>query len=139
MNRITEKRIKIGEREFMLRKFDPLFGVYLAAQTFSGIMGQKNKMEALVKSILAKSEEDFHKLQCSVLKYCYEVLAAGPVRVIDENENIAIADVDAPLALNLFIQTLMFSMTDFFTEEAMENLAGGLENVLPQVFSPRKS
>lgn len=136
-NRVSEKTIKANGREFVLHKFTPFFGVYLAAQTFGSIIGSKNKLEALVKSILNKPKEDFIKLQQDVLKYCFEKLPAGPTAVVDENGNFAVMNMDAPLALTLFIQTLMFSMSDFFTDEVMENMSQAVENSLEPLKSPQ--
>lgn len=138
-NRVVEKSIKVKGREFLLKKFTPFFGVYLATQTFGSIIGQKNKLESLVKSLLNRPQEEFIKLQQDVLKYCFEMLPAGPTAVVDVNGNFAVMNMDAPLALTLFIQTLMFSMTDFFQEGAMEDLMSGIMESLGQVEAlPRK-
>lgn len=137
-NREVEKHIKANGREFILKKFTPFFGVYLAAQTFGGIIGSKNKVAAMVNSILSKPKEEFIKLQKDVLSYCYEVLPAGPTAVIDVNGNFAVMDMDAPLSLNLFIQTFVFSMKDFFTEEVMESISQGMEDILGPSNSPQK-
>lgn len=138
-NRVTEKHIKVNGREFILRKFTPFFGVYLATQTFSNIVGSKNKLMALVQSIMSKPKEEFIKLQQDVLSYCFEILPAGPTAVVDTNGNFAVMNIDGPLALNLFTQTLLFSMMDFFTDEVMESLTLGMENILEEHLpSPQK-
>ena len=138
-NRVSEKQVQVNGREFIIRKFTPFFGVYLAAQTFGSILGAKNKLEALVKSILDKPQSEFIKLQQDVLKYCFEKLPAGSTAVVDENGNFAVMNMDAPLALNLFIQTLLFSMSDFFTEEVMESLNQAVENSVEALKSPQKT
>ena len=137
-NRVTEKHINVNGREFILRKFTPFFGVYLATQTFSGIVGSKNKITALIKSVMDKPKEEFIKLQQDVLSYCFEVLPAGPTAVVNSEGNFAVMNMAGPLALNLFTQTLLFSMMDFFTEEVMESLFQGMENALGQSASPQK-
>ena len=64
-NRVTEKHIKANGREFILRKFTPFFGVYLATQTFSNIVGSKNKLMDLL---------NYNKMFFPiVLKYCQRV------------------------------------------------------------------
>ena len=136
-NRVNEKNIKVNGREFVIRKFTPFFGIYLAAQTITGVMGSKNKLEGMVKSILNKPKDEFIKLQQDVLKYCFEKLPAGPTAVVDENGNFAVVNVDAPLALNLFIQTFLFSMSDFFTDEVMESMGQAIENSLEPLKSPQ--
>ena len=137
-NRVSEKSVQVNGREFIIRKFTPFFGVYLAAQTFGSVVGSKNKLESMVKFIMNKPKEEFIKLQQDVLKYCFEKLPAGPTAVVDENGNFAVMNMEAPLALNLFIQTLLFSMSDFFTEEVMESLAQAMENSLEVLKLPRK-
>lgn len=137
-NRVSEKVVQVNGREFIIRKFTPFFGVYLAAQTFGSVVGSKNKLEALVKSVLNKPQSEFIKLQQDVLKYCFEKLPAGPTAVVDENGNFAVMNMDAPLALNLFIQTLLFSMSDFFTEEVMESLSKAMESSLEALKLPQK-
>ena len=137
-NRVSEKVVQVNGREFIIRKFTPFFGVYLAAQTFGNVVGSKNKLEALVKSVLNKPQSEFIKLQQDVLRYCFEKLPAGPTAVVDENGNFAVMNMDAPLALNLFIQTLLFSMSDFFTEEVMESLSQAMESSLEVLKLPQK-
>ena len=137
-NRVSEQSVQVNGREFIIRKFTPFFGVYLAAQTFGSVVGSKNKLESMVKFIMNKPKEEFIKLQQDVLKYCFEKLPAGPTAVVDENGNFAVMNMEAPLALNLFIQTLLFSMSDFFTEEVMESLAQAMENSLEVLKLPRK-
>lgn len=131
-NRIAEKHIKVNGREFILRKFTPFFGVYLATQAFNNIAGSKNKLTALIKSVMDKPKEEFVKLQQEVLSYCFEILPAGPTAVVDSNGNFAVMNMDGPLALNLFTQTFLFSMIDFFTEEVMESLTQGMEGILQE-------
>lgn len=132
-NRITEKTVTVNGRKFILSKFTPFFGVYLAAQTFGGIAGKKNKLEALVHSLLGKPKEEFIKLQQDVLQYCAEPLPGGRIPVVNEEGNFAVENMTAPLALNLFIQTLVFAMSDFFTEEAMDGLAQSIQDSIKAI------
>lgn len=127
-NRIVEKRIKLAGRDFIITKFTPFFGVWLALQTFSGIAGKKDKLNAMVSFIMNKPQEEFEKLQKDVLSYVYEVLPVGRVKLIDENGNFAVESLDSPAVLNLFIQTIMFSMMDFFGQGVMESLQAGIES-----------
>lgn len=139
-NRITEKTVTIDGRQFILTKFTPYFGVYLAVQTFGSITGKKNKLEALAQALLSRPKDEFIKLQQDVLQYCFERLPAGPVSVVNSEGNFAVVDMTAPLALNLFIQTLIFAMSDFFTEGAMENLQLAIKDSMEAVMKlPQKN
>lgn len=126
--RITTKKIEIKGREFVLEKFDPFFGVYIAT-TFLGA-DHKNGMEGIIKSLLSKPKDEFIQLQKDILSYCYEMLPSGRVRVVDENGNIAIQDMSSSLTLSLVVQSLMFSITDFFDQEVMKNLMSQVEQDL---------
>lgn len=135
-NRKTTKQIEVNRRKFILNKFTPYFGVYLAVQTFGSFAGKENKLAAISEALLSKPQEEFIKLQQDVLKYCSEILPGGKIPVVNEEGNFAVENMDAPLALNLFVQTLFFSMSDFFTEAVMtdleKSLKGAMEEVLPQ-------
>ena len=135
--RETTKKIEIKGRQFVLEKFDPFFGVYLATMALGA--DHKNGIEGVIKSLLSKPKDEFIQLQKDILSYCYEMLEVGRVKIIDENGNFAVQDMSSALVLSLVIQSLMFSMTDFFDQEVMKNLMsqaeqalGGLSQSLPQ-------
>lgn len=136
MERITSKVVDVNGRKFTIEKFDPCFATYIAFQTFGDVIGSKNKLDAMVKSITNRSQEEFIKLQLSILKYCYEKLPVGKVCIVDENNHFAVPDITGPVALNLMIQTLFFSLSDFFNQGAMEGLAEAVESIVP---SPKKN
>lgn len=139
-NRQESKKVNVMGRDFVIHKFTPFFGVYLAANTFTGIVGKNDKLKALVDSIIGKPQDEFIKLQTDILKYCSEILPAGNTPVINEEGNFAVANMTAPLALNLLIHTLLFSMTDFFAEGVMGELEKSVKEGL-QAFlkSPQKT
>ena len=137
--RVTTKSIEIKGRKFVLEKFDPLFGVYIATTFIGEISNRKAGVEGIIKALLSKPKNEFIQLQKDILAYCYEILPAGRTPVVDESGNFAIQDVSSALVLSLLIQSLMFSMTDFFDKEVMDGMMSqvdqslkGLGQSLPQ-------
>lgn len=128
--RVTTKKIEVKGREFVLEKFDPFFGVYIATTFISEISNRKEGIGGVIKSLLSKPKEEFIKLQKDILSYCYEILPVGRVRVVDESGNFAIQDVSSAMVLSLLVQSLMFSMTDFFDKEVMTGMTSQIEQAL---------
>lgn len=115
--RETRKIIEIEGRAFIINKFDPLFGSFIAMKVFkSSAKGGKSSIDQMMNSLISENQEEFIKLQSKILSYCQEKLPAGPTAVINLEGNIAINNFTAPMAMNLFMQTLMFSLEDFFDQ-----------------------
>ena len=128
--RVTTKKIEVKGRQFVLEKFDPFFGVYIATTFISEISNRKEGIGGVIKALLSKPKEEFIKLQKDILSYCYEILPVGRVRVVDESGNFAIQDVSSAMVLSLLVQSLMFSMTDFFDQEVMTGMTSQIEQAL---------
>ena len=123
IERVNKKETTIKGRKFILEKYDPMFGFWLVSNVLGKVIATKgNKLEACIKALTDKPLEESIQLQKSVLKYCYEVLQAGPVKVIDEAGNFAIENPDGPIVMSLFVQSIMFSLSDFFDQEVMSQL-----------------
>lgn len=129
IERINKKETTIKGRKFILEKYDPMFGFWLVSNVLGKVIATKdNKLEACIKALTDKPLEESIQLQKSVLKYCYEVLPAGPVKVIDEAGNFAIENPDGPIVMSLFVQSIMFSLSDFFDPEVMSQLMKEINN-----------
>ena len=128
--RVTTKKIEVKGREFVLEKFDPFFGVYIATTFIGEISNRHSGIEGIVKALLSKPKNEFIQLQKDILAYCYEILPSGRVRVVDESGNFAIQDVSSAMVLSLLVQSLMFSMTDFFDQEVMKAMTSQVEQTL---------
>lgn len=123
LERTNKKETIVKGRKFVLEKYDPMFGFWLVSNVLGSVIATKgNKLEACIKALTDKPLEESIQLQKSVLKYCYEVLPAGPTRVIDEAGNFAIENPDGPIVMSLFVQSIMFSLSDFFDPEVMSQL-----------------
>lgn len=118
MERVVTKTIELENRKFVVRKFDPMFGAYISLQIFSSIdhNGDKFNLEGILNKMVSKKFEEFKEFQNKILAYCSEILPAGNIPVINSEGNIAINNLSPILLLQLVMNTLMFSMEDFFTE-----------------------
>lgn len=124
MNRVTEERFKLKDREFIIRKFDPSFGSYVSLRFLNAGDSPEDgdRIQKFLNKLIDHGYEEFSKFQKSVLSYCDEVLPAGRIPVINSEGNFAIIGLSGADALTLTIKTIVFSMQDFFgEEEEMEN------------------
>lgn len=116
--RETRKIIDIEGRQFVINKFDPLFGSFIAMKVFKSTAtgSGKSNIHEMLNSLISENQEEFIKLQTKILSYCQEKLPSGLVSVVNPEGNIALNNFTAPMAMNLFMQTLMFSLEDFFDQ-----------------------
>lgn len=128
-NRVTKKYINIKDRKFALNKFDPLYGSYMALKMMTASGNNGLDVQSLISDLMGSSSEEFEKTQKGVLKYCSEVLPSGEVPLINEEGNIAVMGLTAPMAMSLFIQTIMFAISDFFEDEALQGIAQQAEEM----------
>ena len=131
--RITEKEIELEGRKFVLRKFDPMFGSYISLKIFqsSGDEGKgKFNIEATLTKIMGDNYESYAQLQNRILGYCSEVLPAGKIPVINNEGNIAIIGLTAPMMLALSVSVILFSLEDFFDKEEQEALKNQAQEAL---------
>lgn len=137
--RKNSKSTIIKGRTFHIKKFDPMFGFWLTTTVLGDLVGKKNKLDAMIQSLTKKPREEFMELQKEVLKYCYEELPVGPTRVLDENGNYSV-ELTAPIIMSLFVQTILFSITDFFDQEVMEGIVKEVTSLLKNLTpSPEKN
>lgn len=113
--REPKKVIEIRGRKFVLNKFDPFFGNFIALKLFSLQSPDKEfNMELFMKGIISGSYEEYESFTKRILKYCSEVLASGEVPVINSEGNIAVIELDTPLMMELFTREMMFNIEGFF-------------------------
>lgn len=119
--RETQKTIEIKGRKFILNKFDPFFGSYLAFKVFS-LQGKNSegKLEEVLNTMMGKDFKTFESLTKKVLAYCSECLLAGNTPLINSEGNIAVVQLTAPMVTSLFIQSVMFNLSDFFEGDPQE-------------------
>lgn len=120
--RETEKKVNIEGREFIIHKFDPLFGSYIGFKLFSLSEG-KSKVDVakFLSKFMDSDYETFANLNKKILKYCSEVLAAGTVPVINSEGNIAVIGLNSSMITNLLIECISFNIMDFFEQKPQKN------------------
>ena len=131
--RETQKVIEVKGRKFILNKFDPFFGSYLAFKVFSlqGKGKESESLEVVLNTMMGKDFKTFESLIKKVLAYCSEVLPAGNTPIINSEGNIAIIGLNAPMVTSLFIQSVMFNLSDFFegNPQELEEAQQGIESI----------
>ena len=115
--RETKKTVEVKGRKFILNKFDPFFGSYLSFKVFSLQGKGKESIEVVLNTMMGTDYKNFETLSKRVLKYCSELLPAGEIPIINNEGNISITGLTAPMVTSLFIQSVMFNITDFFEED----------------------
>lgn len=116
--RETKKTIEIRGRKFILNKFDPFFGNYIALKLFSlQEEGKDFNFELFMKGFTSGSYEEYESFTKRILKYCSEILPAGETPVINSEGNIAIIELDTPMMMELFTREMMFNIEGFFEND----------------------
>jgi hypothetical protein len=122
------KYIKLGERDWIIGKFDALTGSYIAAKLMAtslpGGMEKQMGISNLPKGRSFMSKEEFKDLQIECLKVCYEDLKAGKAPVIGDNNAWGVADIedDMVLVISLTIHALIHNVAGFFEGNALKDL-----------------
>ena len=135
MERETQKTLEIKGRKFILNKYDPFFGSYLAFKVFSIQGNGKESLDAVLNTMMGKDFKTFESLIKRVLSYCSECLPVGNTPLINSEGNIAVVELTAPMVTSLFIQSVMFNISDFFDGDP-QNLMQQPENM--PVVGPEK-
>lgn len=139
----TYKDIEINERNFRLKKIEARTGSFLLfklvkilAPVFQGLdldnldkvdLNDINLTDAL-GSIFDLPEDEFRYIQDNCLRVIQEDLSGDFVNILDKDGNFAVADLeyDTGLLMNLTIQSLVFIVKGFFTENLLGSMLEGL-------------
>lgn len=136
--RVVEDELKIGERTFKLRAFDPLLGNYILTKLLTAVLPMglgkflKKELDAEViplaetPSTPMMSKKEFLELQRDILSHCDEILDAGPSPVVRENGTYGIQNFTMAISLQLLIASIAFNFSGFF-EEGQSLLASLLD------------
>lgn len=124
--RVTEDEYKLGDRTFILEKYNPLTGNYLLFKVFTSLLPlgldkliSKNipgsgAMDNLTRQPMSKVE--FVELQQDILSSVYERLPAGRTPVIRQDGTFGCNPLTSPETIQLMIATLAFNFADFFAD-----------------------
>ena len=124
--RATTDELVIGERKFMLTKFDPLLGNYILLKLTTmaipmGLgaiigkgMGAEHALSSEGKTMMSKAE--FLELQRDILSCCSEKLTGNNAPIIRGDGTYGISDFTMDIALQLLIAQIAFNFASFFEE-----------------------
>ena len=147
MARITEKIITIQDRQFKIKAFDAFTGSYIAFTLFEKMMpmGMEDKVMATLqaegkspdlvmpqnRALMTKGE--FFAFQRDCLSVVSEVLKGRDAPVLNANGSWGVPDMEnnTMLVLLLTINALAFNVSDFFTGNGLQDLAGSLRDLMP--------
>jgi hypothetical protein len=121
------KYIELGDRKWVIGKFDALTGSYIAAKLMATALpsGMEQQMDIdLPKGRSFMSRAEFRELQIECLKVCYEDLKAGKAPVMGDNNAWGVADIedDMALVISLTIHALIHNVAGFFEGNALKDL-----------------
>lgn len=135
--RITEDEYKLGDRTFILEKYNPLVGNYLLFKVFTSLLPfgldklisqnipGSNAMGGITKQAISKQE--FVELQQDILSAVSERLPAGRAPVTRQDGTFGCNPLTSPETIQLMIAVLAFNFSDFFADGGlMEFFNAGL-------------
>ena len=145
MKRETSKTIEVQGKKFVIRSFDAFTGAYIAFTLMEKMlpMGVEDKVKAAMRgegkdvdslptpnrALMSKGE--FYQFMKDCLSVVYEVFPARTAPVLNANGSWADEELkdNAPLAIILVIQALMFNVSGFFTGGGLQELKEGLQSL----------
>lgn len=131
--RETSKQVEMDDRKWIIGRFDPMTGTYVAYKLMSEFIPMIPGIGAALGAALpgsggkTMSKADFLDLQRDCLSVCSEVLPAGNAPVINQNGTWGVQNFDVKLCLGLIVQVLIFNLADFFDDSLWSALAGAMQ------------
>lgn len=146
--RVTEKIVKLQDREFKIKRFDAFTGSYILFQILEKVLPLALENQVKVKtdsgkeqalaSMLPKdrvpmTKQEFTGLMRDCLSVVAEVLPAGEIPVFNPNGSWRLNDIsqNTALAMGLVIHSLVFNVGDFFAGAGLQELSKNLLGSLP--------
>ena len=159
---IKVKNIEVDGRKFQIRKFNPVSGMIVgktiiakilpAMQSFIPVIklaagGDKNaiddifnrideflNLEMIANALDLVSPSDLEDIIARSLACCYEVLGAGPARVLNPDGTYGVAGVedDILISLRLICEAILWGVGDFFDVDRSLSILSPLSSSLPQ-------
>jgi hypothetical protein len=134
------KDVTIGNRKWRVGRFDALTGAYVAYKLLTQIlpMGLEGKIPGLTEQSEARenlpqmTKADFTSLMKDCLRVCSELKmlnnVIAPVGVLMSDGRWAVADLehDTLTVMLLTIHTLGFNISDFFSEDTLEDVKNSI-------------
>ena len=135
------KDIEIGGRKWRIGRFDAMTGSYITMLVLMQMlpmgMDEQIGMGSLGKGRSLMDKQTFFDVQADCLKVCSELQSIGdsvapiPVMLSDGRWGVAGVEEDMPTILALTVHTLIFNISDFFQEGALNDLTKTFSGLNP--------
>lgn len=130
MKRETFKDIEVNGRRFRIGRLDALTGSYIVTTIMMQMlpMGMDSSLPGLPEGRSMMSKETFMDIQKDCLKVVSELKSIGdseaPILIMLPDGRWGVEDIedDTLLVMSLTLHALMFNLSDFFQEGALDNL-----------------
>ena len=137
VKRVTHKDVKIGGKDYRIKKMDARLASYVAFECKSFMPSSNDAGKMMGGAQSGMNRKDFFSLQNDCLSVCFHVEKAGEIAVLDAMGNFQNKELecDAKTVILLTVQSLAFNVTDFFDEEFLKGFSTAIESMMP---SPAK-
>lgn len=126
------KDVEVGGRKWRIGRFDAMTGSYITMLVLMQMlpmgMDEQIGMGSLGKGRSLMDKQTFFDVQADCLKICSELQTVGdsvapiPVMLSDGRWGVGGVEEDMPTVLALTVHTLIFNISDFFQEGALNDL-----------------
>ena len=126
------KDVDLGGRRWRIGRFDAMTGSYITMLVLMQMlpmgMDEQVGMGSLGKGRSLMDKQTFFDVQADCLKICSELQTVGdsvapiPVMLSDGRWGVGGIEDDMPTILALTVHTLIFNISDFFQEGALNDL-----------------
>lgn len=128
-NRKTQDIYSIGDRNFILKSFDPMIGNYILMKILTmtlpfGLSEKISQMTGMPSSENSKfmSKTEFIELEKDILSFVYEQLPGNTPCVINENGSYGVNNLTMVMCFQLIIAEIAFNFSDFFGESGLASI-----------------
>lgn len=148
MKREQYRDIELLGRKWRIGRFDALTGSYISSLLLVQALplGLEDKLGVRIplpseRSIMEK--KTFMEVQVDCLRVCSELKEAGgtiaPIPVLMSDGRWAVEDIETNIALvmGLTVHVLLFNISDFFQEEALESLSQSFKGLGLSLFNAK--
>ncbi|GED34034.1 hypothetical protein P9G84_22355 [Brevibacillus centrosporus] len=145
--RMSYKDVEVNGRKFRVKKFPARVGSFMiikltailapmlasikpspSAKSVEDVNLENLDITGIMGHLSSVSEKDFTYIQDQALRVCFELLPAGPARVINEDGSFGIEDIedDTATIMALTVHALGFNLSSFFQGSGLHGLVAGL-------------
>jgi hypothetical protein len=130
-----EKAVKVGAKDFIIRKFTPQLGCYWVFQLLGSLasgMDGKGMMSA-VQSFMQMTPERFQQFQTDCLQFALFKNETGIHSVMSREGFVAYpGELTGPELFQLTTHAFMYTLMDFLDPALLEGLGSEMSTIFPQ-------